>query len=255
MNPAVPYTPREIADSAVEAHAAGAAIVHIHVRDPQSGAPSSEMGLFREVVERIRARCSVLINLTTSGFNLDRPDAEARLEPLALAPDICSLDVGSVNFDTRPFVNSPQWCEEAARRTQALGIKPELETFDVGHIDQAKDLMAQGLVEDPPWFQLCLGIKWGMPATIENLLFMRRMLPENAAWSALGVGRAQLELTTVAPLLGGHVRVGFEDNLYMARGVLARSNAQLVHRTVQILELLNLTPATVRDTRTMLGLR
>ncbi len=254
MNPAVPYSPAEIADSAVEAYHAGAAIVHIHVRDPETGRPSSDFALFAEVVERIRARCPVLVNLTTSGFNLESQDPDARLEPLALQPDICSLDVGSVNFDSRPFVNSPHWCDTAARRTQDLGIKPELEVFDAGHIDQAADLVARGLVDAPPWFQICLGIKWGMPASLGNLLFMHSLLPAGVEWSVLGVGRHQLEVTTMAPFLGGHIRVGFEDNLYMARGTLAQSNAQLVERATNILRLINLAPATVAETRTILNL-
>lgn len=254
MNPAVPYTPAEIAQSAAEAYAAGAAIVHIHVRDPDTGRPTSDLRLFQATIERIRARCPVLVNVTTSGFDLADPSPDARLQPLSLQPDLCSLDVGSVNFASRPFLNPPDWCAEAARRTQTLGIKPELEVFDSGHLDQAKDLVAQGLVEAPPWFQCCLGIKWGMPATMENLLYMHRLIPADAEWSALGVGRTQLEMTTAAPLLGGHVRVGFEDNLYWSRGVLARSNAQLVSRTVQILELLNMAPASVTETKGILRL-
>lgn len=254
MNPAVPYTPAEIAQSAVDAYEAGAAIVHIHVRDPETGAPSSELHLFREVVERIRARCPVLINLTTSGFHLEHQDADIRLAPLELHPELCSLDVGSVNFAARPFLNSPAWCETAARRTQALGIKPELEVFDTGHVAQAMDLVDRGLIEDPPWFQFCLGIRWGMPASVENLLFLHRLLPVQAEWSVLGTGRHQVMLTTVAPMLGGHIRVGFEDNLYLARGVPAQSNAQLVERAVRILELLNYAPATATEARAILGL-
>ena len=249
MSPAVPYSPAEIADSAVDAYRAGAAIVHIHVRDPATGAPSSELHLFAEVVERVRTRCPVLINLTTSGFNLENQDPVVRLEPLKLNPELCSLDIGSVNFDTRPFVNSPHWCDIAARRTKALGIKPELEVFDAGHIDQAADLIRRGLVEVPPWFQICLGIRWGMPASFRNLLFMYEMLPPQVEWSVLGVGRHQLEVTTIAPFWGGHIRVGLEDNLYMSRGELAKSNAQLVDRAANILKLTNFRPATVSEAR------
>ncbi len=254
MNPAVPYSPVEIADSAVDAYQAGAAIVHIHVRDPETGAPSSDLTLFTAVVERIRARCPVLINLTTSGLNLESQDLEARLEPLMLQPELCSLDVGSLNFAARPFINSPQWCDMAARRIRAQGVKPELEVFEAGHIDQATALVNQGLIMAPPWFQLCLGIRWGMPASLANLLFMQGLLPAGVEWSVLGVGRHQLEMTTIAPLLGGHIRVGFEDNLYMARGVLAQSNAQLVERAVNILKLLNRMPASVGETCAILGL-
>ncbi len=254
MNPAVPYAPAEIAQSAWEAFQAGAAIVHIHVRDPETGRPSSDIRLVRETVERIRDRCPVLINLTTSGFDLEDQSVDARLAPLALHPDLCSLDVGSLNFADRPFLNPPDWGVAAARRTQELGVKPELEVFDMGQVYQARHLVDMGLVDPPPWFQCCLGIKWGLPATIENLVFMHRHLPTGAEWSVLGVGAAQLPLTTVAPLLGGHIRVGFEDNLYYARGQLARNNAQLVDRAVQILALLNLQVADVDDARGILGL-
>ena len=254
MNPAVPYSPKEIADSAIEAHAAGAAIVHIHVREPDTGKATSALDLFRETVERIRTACPVLVNLTTSGYNLARQDTAHRLEVLDLRPDICSLDAGTFNLGERPFLNTPDWAREAARRTLEAGIKPELEVFDAGHIDQANALVREGLVAAPPWYQLCMGIRWGIPATIDNLLFMHRQLPPDVVWSVLGVGRHQLEMTTVAPLLGGHIRVGFEDNLYYARGVLAESNAQLVTRAVRILRLLNLEPATVAEAAAILGL-
>ncbi len=254
MNPAVPYTPAEIAQSAFEAYKAGAAIVHIHVRDPDSGQPSSDFSLMQKTVDGIRTLCPVLINLTTSGFDLEDQSLDSRLAPLTLEPEICSLDVGSLNFVDRPFLNPPEWGLEAARRTQELGIKPELEVFDIGQVDQARHIVNAGVVDPPPWFQCCLGIKWGLPATIENLVFMHRQLPPESQWSVLGVGAAQLTLTTVAPLLGGHIRVGFEDNLYYTRGKLARNNAQLVERAVRVLELVNLQTASVTDTRHILGL-
>lgn len=254
MNPAVPYAPEEIAQSAFEAYHAGAAIVHIHVRDPQSGLPSSDLSLMGETVDRIRDLCPVLINLTTSGFDLNDQSLDSRLGPLQFRPDLCSLDVGSLNFFDRPFLNPPEWGLEAARRTQALGVKPELEVFDLGQVSQACYIVEQGFVDPPPWIQCCLGIKWGLPATIENLVYMHRHLPEEAEWSVLGTGAAQLTLTTVAPLLGGHIRVGFEDNLYYSRGKLAKSNAELVERSVLILNLLNLQVAGVNDARQILGL-
>ncbi len=254
MNPAVPYAPSEIAQSAFEAFQAGAAIAHVHVRDPETGRPSSDISLVRETMERIRDLCPILVNLTTSGFDLEDQSLDSRLASLTLRPEICSLDVGSLNFVDRPFLNPPDWGMAAARRTQELGIKPELEVFDMGQVEQARHLVDLGLVDPPPWLQCCLGIKWGLPATIENLLYMHRRIPSDAEWSVLGVGAAQLTLTTVAPLLGGHIRVGFEDNLYYARGQLAHSNAQLVARAVQILELLNLQVAHVDDARRTLGL-
>jgi 3-keto-5-aminohexanoate cleavage enzyme len=255
MNPAVPYTPAEIADAAVEAHRAGAAIAHIHVRDPESGTPSSRLELFAEVLDRIRSRCDMLVNLTTSGLHVTGQDAlEQRLAPVQLRPDLCSLDIGSLNFRDRLFANPPEFGEEAARRMRAAGVKPEIEVFDVGHIDQALDLIGRGLIEPPPYFQLCMGVKWGIPATPENLLFMRSKLPADAQWSVLGVGAAQWTMVAMGVLLGGHVRVGFEDNLYLRKGVLARSNAELVEQAVRIAQALQREVATPAEARAMLHL-
>jgi len=255
MNPATPYTPAEIAAAAVESHAAGAAIAHIHVRDPQTGAPDSRLALFAEVLDRIRSRCDMLVNLTTSGLNITGDDVIAqRLEPVSLRPELCSLDVGSLNFRDRLFANPPEFGVEAARRMAAAGVKPELEVFDVGHIDQANDLIAQGLVAAPPWFQLCMGVNWGIAATPENLLFMRSKLPPGALWSVLGVGRSQLAMITLGVLLGGHVRVGFEDNLYLRRGVLAKSNAEFVEQAVGIVHMLQREVATPAEARKILGI-
>lgn len=254
-NPAVPYTPQEIAEDAVACWQAGAAVVHIHVRDPQTGAPSMDLALFREVVERIRARCDVVLNLTTSGLHLEGPDVlERRLAPVTLHPDLCSLDIGSVNFRDRVFLNPPAWGEVAARRMREHGVKPEIEVFDVGHVAQALDLIARGLVEDPPYFQLCMGVPWGIPATPENLLFLRSQLPPGARWSVLGVGRAQWTMVALGILLGGHVRVGFEDNVYLERGVLAASNAQMVEKAVRLVRDLGREVASVDEARAILGL-
>lgn len=254
-NPAIPYTPQEIADAAVACWRAGAAIVHIHVRDPQTGAPSMDVRLFREVVERIRARCDVLINLTTSGLHLQGPDVlEQRLAPVGLCPELCSLDIGSVNFRDRAFVNPPAWAETAARRMREYGVKPEMEIFDVGHLAQALDLVARGLVDEPPYFQLCMGVRWGVPATPENLCFLKGKLPPNAQWSVLGVGRAQWPMVAMGILLGGHVRVGFEDNVYLQEGVLAVSNAQMVEKAVRLARELGRDVASVDEARATLGL-
>ncbi|MCO6452553.1 MAG: 3-keto-5-aminohexanoate cleavage protein [Caldilineales bacterium] len=255
-NPAVPYSPAEIASAAIECANAGAAIAHIHVRDPETGEPSSRLDYFQEALERIRAQCDMLINLTTSGLNLTGPEAgEQRLEVVGLRPDLCSLDVGSVNFPDRLFANPPGWVDIAARRMQAAGVKPEIEVFDTGHVSQALDLVGRGFVDDPPYFQLCMGVRWGIPATPENLLFMRRQLPADALWSVLGVGRAQLPMITMSLLLGGHVRVGFEDNLYLRKGVLAASNAEFVEQAVRLARELGREPATPSETREMLGIR
>jgi 3-keto-5-aminohexanoate cleavage enzyme len=256
MNPAVPYTPKEIADAAVECHKAGAAISHIHVRDPKTGRPDFKVELFRAVLEGIRERCDMMVNLTTSGLFLRGPDViSQRLQPVHLKPDLCSLDLGSINFRDRVFINPPEWAEAAARTMQENGVKPELEVFDVGHIYQARDLIRRGLIDDPPYFQLCMGVMWGMEASAENLLFMKAKLPPDALWSVLGVGKAQLPMITMAMLLGGNVRVGFEDNLYLKKGVLASSNAQMVEMAADLAERLGRQVATPAEARRILGIK
>jgi len=255
MNPAVPYTPAEIAQDVVECCGAGAAIAHIHVRDPETGRPDFRIDLFREVMDRIRGECDIIINLTTSGLFLSGPNlTEKRLQPVTLRPEICSLDVGSVNFADRVFVNPPEWGRTAAKRMQEHGVKPEIEVFDVGHIGQARSLIEQGLVDEPALLQLCMGVKWGIPATAENLLFMQSKLPADAHWSVLGVGRAQLPMIALGVLLGGSIRVGFEDNLYLRQGVLAGSNAQLVEMAADLVRTLEREPATPNEARQILGI-
>ena len=237
MNPAVPYTPKEIADSAIDSYKAGATIAHIHVRDPETGVPTSDISLFSEVVDRIRNSCDMIINLTTSGINLKGENViEQRLEPVKLLPEICSFDIGSMNFQHRPFINSPEWGRLAAKRMREYSIKPEIEVFDMGHIRQAKHWLKEGLIDDPPYFQLCMGAGWGIEATPENLLVMKNTLPPGVIWSVLGVGRMQLPMITMAMLSGGHVRVGFEDNIYLRRGELLKSNAQIVEVAANIIQ-------------------
>ena len=255
MNPAVPYTPQDIAQSAIECYRAGAAIAHIHVRDPQTGEPAFKIELFREVTDRIRDECDMLLNLTTSGLFLSGPDLiEKRLQPVTLRPEICSFDVGSINFPHAVFMNPPEWGRAAAQRMREYGVKPEIEVFDVGHIRQAVDLIEEGLIDDPPYFQLCMGAKWGIEATPENLIFMKSKLPPNARWSLLGVGRAQLSMIALGILLSGSIRVGLEDNIYLRKGVLATSSAQFVQRAVDLVRLLEHEPATPNEARQMLGI-
>ena len=203
MNPAVPYSPKEIADAAVGCCRAGAAVAHIHVRDPHSGRPDFKIELFKEVKDRIQEQCDMIINLTTSGFYLGGADViEQRLHPATLRPELCSLDIGSLNFRDRVFNNPPEWGRKAAERMRELGVKPEIEVFDTGHIYQALEYAQEGLFDQPVYFQLCMGTKWGIEATPENLLFMTQKIPGDAIWSVLGVGKAQLPMITLAMLLG-----------------------------------------------------
>ncbi len=255
MNPAVPYTPKDIAQAAIESSRAGAAIAHIHVRDPETGIVCSRLELFAEVVDRIRQECDILINLTTSGGNIPGKNIiEERLEPVTLKPEICSLDVGSLNFGDRMFLNPPEWGRAAAERMREQGVKPEIEVFDAGHIRQALHLINEGLFEDPPYIQLCMGAGWGIEATPDNMLFMKNLLPPDIPWSVMGVGRTQLPMITMGIVLGGHIRVGFEDNIYLRRGVLLKSNAQMVEVAVNLVQQLQGEVATPSDAREILGI-
>jgi len=270
-NKAVPVTPQEIADSAIGAARAGAAIVHIHVRDPATGQPSMRVELYREAVQRIRdSGTDVIINLTTgpgarfvpgdddprvgvAGTTL-KPWAERVVHVEELKPEVCSLDVGSMNFGEHVFVNTPAHLRKMAESIKATGTKPELEVFDLGHIRLARRLVDDGLVAPPPLFQLCLGIPWGAPATPETMLAMRNSLPPGALWAGFGIGPAQFPMAAQAVLFGGHVRVGLEDNLYLRRGVPAPSNAALVERAVAIVDELGEQPASVSEARRILDL-
>lgn len=266
----VPITPGQIADDALAAHAEGAAVVHLHVRNPATGGPSRDLALYREVVGRIRAaKTEVIINLTTGIGARFTPDAqnpnhnasngmaiptERMNHVLDLRPDICSLDVATMNFGKHAFVNTPDHIAEIAQAVRAVGVKPELEVFDLGHIALAKSLYAKGLFADPPFFQLCLGVPWGAPATTEAMLAMRAMLPPNATWSCFGVGAQHFPTVAMAVVNGGHVRVGLEDNLYMSKGVLAEGNAPVVARAARIIREIGADVASPAQARQILGL-
>ncbi|MFC7817779.1 MULTISPECIES: 3-keto-5-aminohexanoate cleavage protein [unclassified Streptomyces] len=272
-SPHVPVTPEQIAQNAVEAAAAGAAVVHIHVRDPRTGDPSRDPKLYREVVERIKETgTDVVINLTAGmGGDLvidpDDPlthlpgtDLVSGLERLPhvedLLPDICTLDCGSLNFGdgSNLYVSTPDMLRAGARRIQELGVRPELEIFDTGQLWFAKQLLAEGLLDDPTVFQLCMGIPWGAPADPGVLQSMVNMLPDGARWASFALGRMQMPWVAQSILLGGHVRVGLEDNLYLGKGNKA-TNAQLVERAVTITESIGARVATPDEARAALGLK
>lgn len=270
-NAAVPVTPAEIAASAIDAAKAGAAIVHCHVRDPKTKLPSMELAHYREVTERIReSDTDVIINLTTGPGARYIPSAdvpgqassdsimcspESRVAHVEeLSPEICSLDVATMNFNKHVFLNHPDHLVIMAERIRAVGTKPELEVFDTGHIMLAKKMIADGLVEAPPYFQFCLGISYGAPANVETMLLMRDMLPKGAIWSAFGISRFQFPVVAAAVLLGGNARVGLEDNIYLEKGVLAPSNAALVEKAGKIVHQLGGSLATVAEARQRLGL-
>lgn len=273
VNPAVPVTPEEIANEAIAANKAGAAIAHIHVRNPDTGKASIEFKYYEEVVKRIRDSGSpVLINLTTGPGGRFVPDPKdpmkagkssammAATERVAhiveLKPDICSLDVATMNFGEWSMVNSPAILREMAVMIQDAGVKPELEVFDTGHVRLATQMCANGEIDDPkPLFQLCLGISWGAPASTAAMTLMRDLLPANAVWASFGISRQEMPMVGSATLLGGHCRVGLEDNLYISRGKLASGNAQLVDHAAGIVRSLGEEVATVEEACEILGLR
>jgi uncharacterized protein (DUF849 family) len=256
----VPVTPQEIAASAIDAAKAGAAIVHIHVRDPETGKGSRDPELFRETVDRIRsADVDAVINLTAGmGGDLvfggpeaplplndagtDMAGATERLAHVSnLLPDICTLDCGSMNFAAGGdyvMTNTPDTLRAMATQVQAMGVRPELEVFDFGHIVMVKDLIKEGLIDDPVMIQLCMGIPYGAPDDPNTFMAMVNALPEKAVFSAFSIGRMQIPFVAMAALAGGNVRVGLEDNIYLSKGVKT-SNAGLVERAVTLLENMN----------------
>jgi len=271
-NPAVPVTPQQIADSSLAAAQAGAAIVHLHVRDPETGNPSMRLELYEETVARIREKNEdVIINLTTGAGARFIPDDRnpgagatgTTLQPplkriehvLKLRPDICTLDVGSMNFGEHVFVNTPEHLRQMAHQITKANVTIEAEVFDLGHIRLARHLMSKQAFHIQPIFQLCLGVPWGAEADAETLLQMRDRLPEGVEWAAFGIGSMQFPMVAQSWLAGGHVRVGLEDNLHIDRGVLANSNAQLVERATTILASLGATPATAFEARETLKIK
>jgi len=270
-NPAVPVTPQQIASSAIDAAKAGAAIVHIHVRDPETTRPSMDPALYREVVDRIRGSGStVLINLTTGPGARYAPSLDDPLKPgpgttmkpakervrhvVELRPDICSLDMGSMNMGGYAFINTPGILEAMAVAIRDAGVTPELEVFETGHLLLAKRMIETGHVKPPGLFQICLGISWAQPATPEAMTYMRNLLPPDCTWFAFGISLHQFPMVAQAVLLGGHPRVGMEDNLYLEKGKLAPSNAALVEKAAKIVETLGDHVATPAEARQILGL-
>jgi uncharacterized protein (DUF849 family) len=269
-NPNVPMTPKELAESAIESYRAGAAVCHVHVRDPETHKASFKLELYQEVFERIRGECDMIVNLTTGrGAGLlfnpgakDHPwdtsllkNPEERVEHVVkLKPEVCSLDLGTLNFGTNAQVNVIPIVEKMAIMIKEVGTKPELEVFDIGNIRIANYLISKGLVERPPLFQLCLGIPWGIEATIENLVYMRNNLPRDALWYAFSTGSNHFTMAAASMIMGGHVRVGFEDNIYIKKDTLATSNAQMVSKVVEIAKLMDREVASAKEARQILKL-
>jgi uncharacterized protein (DUF849 family) len=266
-NPHVPVTPQEVADSAIAAAKAGAAITHVHVRDPDTAKGSRDVDLFRKTVDLIReSDTDVVINLTSGmggdwvpgesdpalpGPGTDMIGPEDRLaHVIACKPEICSLDCGTMNFGNgnEIYISTPPFLRKMASITQQIGVKPELEVFELGHIRFAKQMIAEGIIDAPPMFQICLGIPWGADQSVDNMKVMKDELPTDASWASFGISRMQMPMAAAAVAMGGNVRVGLEDNIYLDRGVPAR-NEQLVERVVGIIERMGgrvLTPVEAR---------
>ncbi|MCB1364457.1 MAG: 3-keto-5-aminohexanoate cleavage protein [Rhodobacteraceae bacterium] len=269
-SPHVPRSPGQIADSAIAAARAGAAVVHCHVRDPDTGAPSRRLELYREVTERIRdSETDVVLNLTAGmGGDMvfgpasaplplreagtDMIGAAERVEHVARClPEICTLDCGTMNFAEADYVmtNTPGMLRAMGRMMTELGVRPEIEAFDTGHLWYARQLVEDGILEGPALVQLCMGVPWGAPDDLNTFMAMVNNVPEDWTFSAFSLGRNQMGYVAAAVLAGGHVRVGLEDNLWLGKGVLA-SNAQLVERAVTIVEAMGarvIGPAEVRE--------
>ena len=272
-SPHLPRSPRQIAASALDAASAGAAIVHCHVRDPKTGAPSRKTEYYREVTDRIRAaHVDVVLNLTTGmGGDMifgspeqplpphpstDMAGAGERMAPIVeCLPEICTLDCGSMNYAAADYVmtNTPGMLRAMAATMSDLGVKPEIEAFDTGHLWFAKRLVEEGFVAPPPLLQLCMGIPWGAPDDLNTFLAMVDNVPRDWVFSAFALGRNELPYVAAAVLAGGNVRIGLEDNLYLSRGVLA-TNAQLVERAVTIIESLGATVIGAEQVRRRLKL-
>lgn len=271
QTPYLPVTPEEIANSALEAAEAGASVAHIHVRDPDTARPSMNIDLYRDVVDRIKKqRPDMLINLTTgpgatgpvadllpnSGkFFLKRADDRVK-HILAIKPDICSLDLNTMNRGPGGItINTLNTCRQMVKSVREVGCKPELEIFDSGDIHIAHTLIDEGIIENPPLWQFAMGVKWGWNASPETLDYARRQVAPGTVWSAFGIGAMEMPIVAQSWLYGGHVRVGLEDNIYLEKGVLAESNAQLVAKAVRIIKELGGSIATPTESRQIFNIK
>jgi len=254
QTPHIPILPEEIAQSGIEAWRAGASILHIHVRDPRTGLGAQDLSVFKEVVDRIRSETDVILCLTTSGIPGRNLEFRERLVPLSLNPELVSFDAGSINMRENVFLNPPEFLELLAKETLEKGIKPELEVFEVGMVETCIRYLEKGLLKPPLHFQFVLGVVGGMPATAKSLLHLSEIVPIGSTWSVIGIGPGQLPMAMIAMTMGGHVRVGLEDNIFYSRGVLAKTNAELVERIVKISKEFGREVATPDEARKMLSL-
>jgi 3-keto-5-aminohexanoate cleavage enzyme len=254
MTPHIPITPEEITQSAYECWQAGAAIAHIHVRDPQTGRGTQDVEIFKQVVEPLREKTDLILCLTTSGIAGRNLPTEDRLAPVDLKPELASFDAGTFNLGNAVYINSPEFVDRAAEKMREKGVKPEFEVFDLGMLISALRLREQGKIDEPLHFELVMGTPWGAPATLKSLLHFLEHIPQSSTWSIIGAGRWQLPMSMMALAMGGHIRVGLEDSLYYSKGVLAESNAQFVDRIVRISREYGREIATADEARKILSL-
>lgn len=254
QTPYIPITPEEIGQSSVEAWRAGASILHIHVRDPKTGLGTQDLSIFKQVVDYLRTETDAILCLTTSGIPGRNLPTRERFAPLSLSPELASFDAGSVNMGDNIFLNHPEFLKELAEETLVRGIKPELEVFEVGMVYTCLGFLRKNLLKSPLHFQFVLGTLGGMPATAKSILHLTEIIPEGSTWSVIGVGSDQLTMAMFGMAQGGHIRVGLEDNIYYSKGVLAKSNAQLVERVVRIAKEYGREVASPQEARKILNL-
>jgi 3-keto-5-aminohexanoate cleavage enzyme len=253
-NPSVPYTVTEIGEEAEKAYNAGASVIHLHVRN-DDGTPTQDINRFRECIEEIKRRCPDAIIQPSTGGAVGMSNAE-RLQPVNLSPEMATLDCGTCNFGGDDiFVNTENTIKEFGEKMIELDIKPEIEVFDKGMIDMALRLQRKGFIKSPMHFNFVMGVNGGISATPRDLVFMRESIPHDATFTVAGIGRSEFEMAALSIIMGGHVRVGFEDNVYITKGVLAKSNAELVEKVVRIAKELGREIATPAEARKILGLK
>jgi 3-keto-5-aminohexanoate cleavage enzyme len=255
ITPHIPLTPDEIVQSAYDCWQAGAAIVHIHVRDPNTGQGTQDVEIFKQVVKPLREKTDLILCLTTSGIPGRNLPTEERLAPVDLKPELASFDAGSINLGGTVFMNSPEFLDRAAEKMRESGVKPEIEIFDLGMVITSLRMRDQGKLDDPLHFQFVLGTPWGAPATPKSFLHLYEHIPDNSTWSMIGIGKGHLPMSMMALAMGGHIRVGLEDNIYYSQGVLAETNAQFVDRIARISREYGREIATPAEARDILSIK
>ncbi|WP_353893159.1 3-keto-5-aminohexanoate cleavage protein [Proteinivorax hydrogeniformans] len=251
QNPNLPLTPQEIAEDAYNCVQKGASIIHLHVRD-KDGNPTQSVDVFKETIEEIQKKCNPIIQISTGGA-VGTP-LEERAAPLKLKPEMATLSTGTVNFGKEVFYNPYDYLQSFANDMQKYNVKPEIEVFELGMINNALVMAKKGLIKEPLHFDFVLGVPGAMPAGADELMYLSKKIPDNATWTVAGIGRHELPMANLAILLGGHVRVGFEDNIFFKKGELAASNSQLVERVAKLANILDRPVASIDQAREILTL-